>query len=548
MMMRRGLWAALAAVGILTVSAIAKQPAEPELARIQPTARLITQAQYVNTLQSIFGAGLNYPSKFAPIARVDGLVAVGAGNAVITEGAFRQYEAAARLVADQVVDPRNRAFLMPCKPSSATQSDDACAKKFLSHVGSLLFRRPLKQDELNAYVTQAHATADNLKNFYSGISIVLAGMLQEPEFLYLTQPTVVVKGKSQLSAFAKASRLSLLLWDAYPDEELLAAAASGKLDTQKGLEQQVDRLLSNSERLGAGVRSFFEDMLVFENFETLVKDGTIYPAFTPKVTEDAKEQVMRTIVAHVVDEDADYRDLFTTRKTFLTNDLSAIYGVSVNRPDRWVPYEFPADSPRAGLLSEIGFLAVYAHPGRSSPTRRGKAIREVLLCQKVPNPPPNVDFSSLENPDPSLKTARERLSAHSKNPVCAGCHKITDPMGLALENFDGAGNYRANENGAHIDTSGGLDNVQFTDFRGLAAAIRDNPRTVSCLTERMSSYALSRSLKNEDRNWVAYVQDKFAASGYRVKGLLRAIAVSEKFYAVPTELSTGEGETTAGRS
>ena len=193
-MSKMKVWAAVAAAGILAVTAVAKQPAEPALAKIEPTSRLITQAQYVNTLQSIFGAGLTYPSKFAPIARVDGLVAVGAGNATITEGAFRQFEAAARSVADQVVEPRNRTFLLPCKPSVDTQPDDACAGKFLNHVGSLLFRRPIKQRELSTYVLQAHSSAERLKSFYSGLSIVLAGMLQEPEFLYLTQPSVVVNG------------------------------------------------------------------------------------------------------------------------------------------------------------------------------------------------------------------------------------------------------------------------------------------------------------------------------------------------------------------
>src|SRR5690606_7737678 len=122
---------------------------------------------------------------------------------------------------------------------------------------------------------------------------------------------------------------------------------------------------------------------------------------------------------------------------------------------------FDENDPRAGLVSQVGFLAMASHPGRSSPTLRGQAIREHLLCQSVPEPPGDVDFTLFEDPDSSLKTARERLVAHANVPACAGCHKITDPIGLALENFDGAGQFRTTENGAPIDTSGELDGISF---------------------------------------------------------------------------------------
>ena len=158
-----------------------------------------------------------------------------------------------------------------------------------------------------------------------------------------------------------------------------------------------------SPRFADGVRNFFYDMLFFESFKTPAKDNTIYPAFTQKVGADAEEQTIRTIVAHVVDANADYRDLFTTRKPSITNDLGSIYGIPVNQTEGWAPYEFPKDSARIGILTAASFLALYSHPGRTSPTKRGKAIREIFLCQKVPDPPPNVDFSKLEVPDRELE-------------------------------------------------------------------------------------------------------------------------------------------------
>src|SRR5262249_38157511 len=147
-----------------------------------------------------------------------------------------------------------------------------------------------------------------------------------------------------------------------------------------------------------------------------------------------------TIVDHLLTRKGDYRDLFTTRRAFISPNLALLYQLPA--ASEWQAVEFPEGSPRVGLLTQISFLASHAHAGRSSATRRGKALRELLLCQPVPTPPANVDFSILEDPKSHYPTARARVDAHLQNPVCAGCHKITDPIGLALENFDGAGQYR----------------------------------------------------------------------------------------------------------
>jgi hypothetical protein len=198
--------------------------------------------------------------------------------------------------------------------------------------------------------------------------------------------------------------------------------------------------------------------------------------------------------------------------------------------DGWVPYEFPEDSSRGGLLTQISFLASHAHPARSSPTLRGKALRELVLCQKVPPPPPNVDFSLLEDPDASLKTARERLHVHASNPSCAGCHLITDPMGLALENFDGAGRFRDNENGAELDTSGDLDGFEFTNVDGLNKALHDHPMLPSCIVNRMYSYGVGGMVSmSTDRQILAYLKEQFIEDGYKVPELLREIALSTAF-------------------
>jgi len=173
-----------------------------------------------------------------------------------------------------------------------------------------------------------------------------------------------------------------------------------------------------------------------------------------------------------------------------------------------------------------------SHPGRSSPTLRGRAIREILLCQKVPDPPGDVDFTQFEDPNSPNKTARDRLTVHSQNPSCAGCHKMTDPIGLGFENFDGLGQMRDSENGAPIDASGELDGVLYHNAPELAAALRSNPALPSCFVHRLSSYALGRSLNGGDNDFVGYLEKTFAKDGYDIVQLLRRIALSESLYTV----------------
>jgi hypothetical protein len=155
----------------------------------------------------------------------------------------------------------------------------------------------------------------------------------------------------------------------------------------------------------------------------------------------------------------------------------------------------------------------------------------------VPAPPPNVDFTGFEDPKNKAKTTRERLEAHRKNPTCAGCHKITDPIGLALENFDGAGHFRKEENGTPIDTSGELGSQKFSDAVGLGLAMHDDPAATSCLVSRMFDYGRGYKTQTADSAWMKVLNEKFADGGYRLPALLRAIATSNAFYAVSAPTS-----------
>jgi len=531
------------AVGVVAVAAIGAAAAvgvmngnrEPESKGTPASLRLLTEQQYLNTVMYVFGPNVKPTANFAAVPRIDGLLNSGTAVAGITDTQLEIYQKTAGKVAAEIVREESRGYLVPCSPAATNAADPECARTFLSQVGPLLYRRPVPPERLDALIDEANEAAASLKDFYQGLSVAIEGLLLSPSVLLVaehSEPDPERPGEQRLDAYSLATRLSLFLWNAAPDAQLLKAAESGELHTRRGLERQVDRMLA-SPRLETGLRALFDDMFAFEQFATLAKDNLIYPIFSGETAVDAREQTLRTVVDHLVTRRKDYRDLFTTRQTFMSPSLAPIYQVPAPGPG-WEPFEFPADSPRAGLLTQVSFLALHSHPGRSSATMRGKALREVFLCQDVPKPPPNVDFSAIQNPDPNIKTARERVNFHLQDPGCAGCHRITDPMGLTMEAFDGSGGFRQTENDAPIDTSGNLDGVEFTDAAGLGEALRDNPQLPWCMVRRAFAYGTGTPSAENDRRVLEYLSERFEADGYVLPDLLREIALSRAFSKVYT--------------
>jgi Protein of unknown function (DUF1592)/Protein of unknown function (DUF1588)/Protein of unknown function (DUF1595)/Protein of unknown function (DUF1585)/Protein of unknown function (DUF1587) len=524
----------------------------PEAAPGRAVTRLLTADQYRNIVADVFGDDIDLGGRLEPDLRADGLLAVGATQVSIAPAGMEQYDAMARAVANQILDAKHREGVLPCRPAGATAFDEQCARAFLTKAGRLLYRRPLNQAELDAYVKAARIGTEQSGNFYDGVGLSVAGMLSSPKFLFreeTLEPDPDHKGRLRLDAYSRASQLSFFLWNSAPDGILLDAAAGGDLNSKRGLARQVDRMMA-SPRLEEGIRAFFVDDFRFDEFETLAKDAMLFPKFGATVAAEAREQTLRTILDVVLTRDADYREIFTTKKTFMTPELGSIYQVPIfaegpnGAPDEWQPYEFPASDPRGGILTQVAFTALHSPAGRSSPTIRGKALREIMLCQSVPSPPGDVDFSKFELASArGDSTARVRLSVHASVPTCAGCHKIMDPLGLSLEHFDGAGEFRTADHGAPIDASGTLDNVSYTDSSGLAQAVAQNPATSSCLVERLTARALGRTTASSERIWVSQLKKSFAGDGYRMKKLMQEIAYSDALYraSMPTESSGRSG-------
>ena len=513
------------------------ESAEQQSAGSPLRTRLLTADQYANSIAQLFGEDIaeSILPPIPPMARTDGLLASGSAFVGVTSDQVSQIQQTAASIAAQVVDQDHRDFLIPCSPEETEAADTSCAALFLEETGRLLFRRPLSYSRLSDLVHVADYAAEQTGDFYDGLALALEAMLISPDFIFIVDRAEAdpdAPSQQRLDAYSLASRLSFLLWNAPPDDVLLQEAEAGILYTQQGLAGAVDRMLV-SARLESGVRAFFDDLMAFDEFNSLAKDPLVYPMVTGTTLEHAREQTLRTIVDHLVARQADYRDLFTTRQTFMSLQLAAVYDTPAGQG--WVPFEFEEEGPRLGLLTHVSFLAANSHSVRSSPTLRGKALRETFLCQRVPDPPPDVDFSSLEEAEDAA-TAKERLAVHNTNPSCAGCHLITDPMGLSLENFDGAGRFRETENGAPLDIAGELDGIFYEDIVGLAYATRNHPKLSACLINRLYAYGTGGPVSlREDRDTLAEFEARFAKNGYQLSTLLRDIALSDAFSRVRSE-------------
>jgi hypothetical protein len=507
--------------------------------------RRLTEQEYRNSIADIFGQTITVQGVFEPGIRVGGLVAASTAVLSVTPAGFESFSKMADSIAIQVTGEQNRAKLVPCTPKSATTPDDACAAQFFNQYGLLLFRRPLTGDELKTRVNLAQAMAKKSGDFYAGLRYGLATLLQSPEFLFRKEMADHAPGSGKdysLEPYSRATRLGYLMWDTTPDAELLRAAQTGELNTDAGLNKQVDRLMA-SPRLDAGMRAFFADMFELDTFDHVSKDSLIYPKWGSAMATSAREETLRTTIDLALHANGDMRDLMTTRKTYINRSLAAIYGVPFAFNGEWVSHEFAPDSGRSGILTQVSMLAMFSHPGRSSPTKRGVALMEILLCEPTPTPPNNVDFSAVNDTGGPLKTVRERLTAHATNSTCASCHTHSDPIGLSLEGFDTIGGRRLKENGQTIDVSATLQGKSFQDGTGLGRYLHDNPKYTACLARKLYSYAKGVDSEDVDPSAFKSAYKEFTESGYRLRALLKGLVASPSFFgaAAPvTEASANE--------
>ncbi len=517
---------ACALLGAIALTPLAAASAASE---VKVAFRRITESQYRHTIADVFGATVKAEARFEPERREEGLLAIGSAVLSLTSSGFEQYFVLGSSIADQVLSDERS---IKCTPADPKRADDSCARQSIERYGELLFRRPLTRAEIDGRLKIAARGAKQAEDFRSGLKLALTSLLVAPEFLFrieTAEPDPEAPGQLRLDGYTKAARLSYLFWDSAPDAELLAAARSGDIHTKQGLERQVARLAA-SPRFEQGAQAFLVDMLQLEGFGNLVKDPAIYPKFNQSMAESAKEQMLRTTMDLLIRNKADYRELFITNTTFINRSLASVYGVPFASTAEWTSYTFPPSAERSGIVTDIGFLSLHSHPGASSPTRRGIKVLEIFMCQSTPNPPANVDFSTVQ--DSTKGTVRGRLLDHMENEGCSGCHRRTDPIGLALEHFDGLGQLRTAENGMPIDVTAALKDASFEGAQGLGKYLRDDPRVPACLVRNVYSYGIGAKTFGRDRAYLQQQTEQFAKNGYRVPDLMAQIATTPEFFRV----------------
>lgn len=525
----------------VTADPLPERGAAPEFEVVSPVLKRLTQTQYGNSLRDLLGSALVVPNDLEPDDASEGLLVLGGTVNSLSARGVEQYETAAFDVAAQVrADSDMRAALMPCAiddaatDAAAEAENETCVSDTLEAFGHRAWRRPLEPAELLRLTTVASAARSTLGSWDDGVQYGVVAILQSPNFLYRIEvgeddPDAAAGSSVQrrYTSVEMATRLSYFLWNSTPDAELLAAGESGELVTDAGIDAQVERMLADP-RGRDGVRNFFDEMLTLYKLEDLSKDPTAYVHTSSTVGSSAREETLSLAEWLTFDEDGDYRDFFTTTTTFVDPKLATIYAVPAPSLDGFAQTELPADGGRRGFLGQVSFLALQAHPTSTSPTRRGKFIREVLFCTPLSPPPANVD-TSIPEPSDSYPTMRARLEEHMSNPSCAGCHAMTDPIGLGFENFDGLGGWRATENGNTIDASGDLDGAPFNNAWGLAAAVHDNANLGPCFSRTLYQYATGHAASEGERDLINWHAEGFADNGYKVQWLLRDLVASPGF-------------------
>ncbi len=415
--------------------------------------------------------------------------------------------------------------------SAAQIGEDACARDFIQRIAREAFRRPVETAEVDALFGLYQAGRNNA-DFKSGITLVVEGVLQSPNFLYRTELGQAPRdGNITLTQYEVASALSFLVLAAPPDEPLLAAAEAGSLSDPNERERQVRRLLLDP-RSQDQLRAFVIQWMGLSNLGSVQKDNKVFPDFSIALRESMRAETHDFIDYVLFEQDGSLRTLLDADFTVANGQMAAFYGIAeqVDSPKRLSL----AGTHRAGLLTHASVLALYAHNNDTSPIRRGKLVMTRLLCQPLPPPPPEVILSPPPRDENS--TTRERVSMHTNNPACAGCHKAMDAVGFGLEDFDGLGKYRTTDNGKPVDAHGELIsladkslNGPFTGGAELARKLARSTDFAACANVQLYRYFVGRKEQPSDACAVDHTRKVFEAKDLDMREHLVALVRSNSF-------------------
>jgi mono/diheme cytochrome c family protein len=453
-------------------------------------------------------------------------------------------------------DTPTRRAIFTCRPS-ASLGDTACAEQILGRLASRAYGRPLSDRDRETLRALYASGSDNGRDFEAGIEVGLARILSGPEFLLyhgLSEGDAASGPADQDDGVTLASRLALFLWNSIPDDALRDDAIAGRLSDPKLLETEVRRMLADP-RAETLVTNFAEQWLQLRIVNTKAPDERRFPTFDDNLRRDMLHET-ELFLRSVLLEDASVLDLIRADYTFVNERLADHYRIDGVFGDAFRRVELH-DQNRRGLLGQGSILFQSSVANRTSPVFRGKWIMTVLFNSPPPPPPPNVPTLDQSTGSDSPHSVRQRLEQHRKDPVCAGCHAIIDPPGLALENFDPIGRWRETDSGQPIDATTTLPgDIAISGPTGLRDALLSRPGLfVSTLTEKLMVYALGRRLEAEDMPTVRRIVREAAHDDYRfsaiVLGILRSAQFQQKARfttsAMQTVADTGASATGASK-
>ena len=427
---------------------------------------------------------------------------------------------------------REKIFI--CQPPTAAE-EDSCARTILANLVTKAFRRPSTQadvDRMMAFYEMGRIEDDS---FDAGVEAALQRVLVDPEFIYRleAEPENVQPGKPwQISDLELASRLSFFLWSSVPDQELLDLAAANRLHEHDVLEGQVKRMLADPKS-EAMVVNFTGQWLNVRGLDASEPVVNLFPDFDSKLREAYKREV-ELFFASIAQEDRSILDLLDANYTYVNERLAKYYGIDNIYGPQMRRVELPPDmDARRGLLGKGVMMTTTSAAARTSPVKRGKWFLQTFLGVSPPDPPPGVEIN-IEAPDGrgGTPTMREQMAMHRANPVCASCHQIFEPMGLAMENFDATGHWRTMDSGKPIDASGKLvDGTEIAGISDLRQNLVDNYSDVfaQVVVERMMTYALGRGVDYQDMPTVRKVLQETAKDNFRFSAMILGIVESEPF-------------------
>jgi hypothetical protein len=425
-------------------------------------------------------------------------------------------------------DSPSRRRVFTCKPGSAADELE-CARTILSRTARRAYRRPVTETERDRLVGFYTRERDKGASFDTGIETALAFVLVSPQFLFRfeRQPDNLAPGTIyRISDLELASRLSFFIWSSIPDDQLLELAVKGTLKNPAVLEQQVKRMLADPRARALG-SNFASQWLYLRNLKSQVPDPDVFPDFDDNLRQGLQRET-EMLFESVVLEDRSALDLLRADYTFVNERLARHYGIP-NVYGNQFRRVMVRDEYRKGLLGQGSILTITSYANRTSPVNRGKYVLTNILG--TPPPPPPADVPPLDEKPGKALSMRDRMEQHRRNPACSGCHKLMDPIGLALENFDGIGRWRTADNGTRVNPSEVLsDGTQVDGPAALRQALVARPEQfVGTMTEGLLTYALGRGTGPEDMPVVRAILKESARYDYRFSSLVLGIVKSVPF-------------------